>query len=76
MIQYQFKYLKSVYVSADFHGKYQSGEAKEAKHSLCSVINDIFHFRCFIMMHKLNFKFYVTDMIGHSRIQPCLLGED
>ena len=49
---HQCKYLKSVRVSADFHGKYQSDEAKEAKHNLCSVFNDIFHFLCFIMMHK------------------------
>ena len=32
----------------------QSGN--EAKHVMCSVFNDICHFQCFVMAHKLNFE--------------------
>ena len=49
----QCKHLKSVHVSADFYGKYQSNQ--EAKHSKSLVFNDISHFRCLVMMHKLNY---------------------
>ena len=48
----QCKHLKSVHVSADFYGEYQSNQ--EAKHSKSLVFNNISHFRCLVMMHKLN----------------------
>ena len=41
--------------SADFYGKYQSID--EAKHTMCSVFNDISHFRCFVTTYQLNFEF-------------------
>ena len=44
---------KSVRVSADFDGKYQSDD--EAKHNMC--FNDISQFRCLVTMHELNLKF-------------------
>ena len=44
---------KSVCVSADFYGKYQSDD--EAKHNMC--FNDISHFQCLVTMHELNFEF-------------------
>ena len=44
---------KSVRVSADFDGKYQTDD--EAKHNMC--FNDISQFQCLVMMHELNLKF-------------------
>ena len=44
---------KSVRVSADFYGKYQSDD--ETKHNMC--FNDISCFRCLVTMHELNFEF-------------------
>ena len=50
LMQDQCKLLKSVRVSADFYGEYQSDE--EAKHNMC--FNDISHFQCLVMMYELN----------------------
>ena len=44
---------KSVRVSADFYGKYQSDD--ETKHNMC--FNDISCFWCLVAMHELNFEF-------------------
>ena len=44
---------KSVRVSADFYGKYQSDD--EAEYNMC--FNDISCFRCLVTMHELNFEF-------------------
>ena len=45
--------IQSVGVSADFYGKYKCDD--EAKYNICSVFNDISHFRCFVTTHKLKF---------------------
>ena len=47
--------IQSVFVSADSHGEYHSDD--QAKHNMCSVFNDISHFRCFLITHELNFEF-------------------
>ena len=70
--------IQSIRVSvdffADFHGKCQSDD--EAKYNICSVFNDTSHFQCLVTAHKLKFWIYVTATIGHSRVQPSLLGYD
>ena len=45
--------IQSVRVSADFYGKYKCDD--EVKYNICSVFNDISHFRCFVTTHKLKF---------------------
>ena len=49
--------IQSIRVSVDFfaefHGKCQSHD--EAKYNICSVFNDISHFRCLVTTHKLKF---------------------
>ena len=55
--------IQSIRVSVDFyaefHGKWQSDD--EAKYNICSVFNDISHFRCLVTTHKLKFWIYLTD---------------
>ena len=48
------KYIQNVFL-ADFYGKCQSDDV--AKNNMCSVFDNIFHFRCFVIAHKLNFEF-------------------
>ena len=49
--------IQSIRVSVDFfaefHGKCQSHD--EAKYNICSVFNDISHFRCLVTTHKSKF---------------------
>ena len=53
-MQDQYKHPRSVRVSADLYGKYQSDE--EAKHNMCLIFNNISYFWCFVMTNKLNFE--------------------
>ena len=64
----------SVDFFADFHGKCQSDD--EAKYNIFSVFNDTSHVRCLVTTRKLKFWIDVTATIGHSRVQPSLLGKD
>lgn len=68
----KFPLIKSVCVSADFFGEYQSDE--EGKH-MCLAFNDISHFRVFLWRCINKILNYVTKMISHSCIQQSLFSK-